>query len=71
MAAGNQRELAAHRALHQHLDDQHAIDFVGAFKDTVNTRVANTRGTLDNPHEIRSREDLHGFVTTKSSISLP
>ena len=27
-------------ALHQHLDDEHAVDFVGALEDAVDARVA-------------------------------
>jgi hypothetical protein len=32
---GDQSQLAAHGALHQHLNDEHAIDFVGAFEDAI------------------------------------
>ena len=41
----NQRELAARGALQQHAGDQQAVDFVGAFEDAVDARIAV--GALD------------------------
>ena len=59
---GNQRQNAAHRAFHQHLDDEHAVDFVGAFENAIHAAVA-----IGARHgiifvETVAAENLHAFV---------
>ena len=59
---GNQGELTAHGALHQHLDDEHAVDFVGAFEDAIDARIAIGAANRIIFVEAVAAENLHGFV---------
>ena len=54
--------MAAHGALHQHLDDEHAVDFVGAFKDAVDARIAISAADGIILVETVTAEDLHRLV---------
>jgi len=53
--------VARHGALHQHLDDEHAVDFVVPSKMRLMRESRYARHT-DIPRESRSAEDLHRFV---------
>ena len=51
----NQRQDARHGALKKHLDDDQAIDFVGALEDAIDAAVAVACGRRDNLRGSRSR----------------
>ncbi len=54
--------MAAHSTFHQHLNDEHTIDFVGAFEDPVNARIAIGAADRIIFVETVTTEDLHAFV---------
>ncbi len=59
---GYQRNDARHGALHQHLDDQHAVDFVRAFENAVDAAIAIGARDRIILMEAVAAENLHRFV---------
>src|SRR5690242_715288 len=59
---GNQRQLPAHRAFHQHLDDQHPVDFVGTLENPVDARIAIRAAHRIILMESVAAKNLHRFI---------
>ena len=54
------------RALHEHLNDEHAIDFVGAFEDAVDAAIAvGARHGIILMKTVAA-ENLHAFVHARN-----
>ncbi len=54
--------MPTHGPFHQHLHDQHAIDFVGAFKNAVDARITVRPADRIFFMETVAAKNLHGFI---------
>jgi hypothetical protein len=61
-ARGQQRHGARQRALHQHLNHQHAIDFVCPLENSIDARIAISARHRIVLMETVTAENLHRFV---------